>query len=135
MSMRNILVRSVLIGLAGIAAIGTIFGAGFLVGRRSAQYDSLSASRGGHGAIGKIQKIDGASLTVRLANGATLVIVTNSQTRIEKGMTKTTRLAFSDLKASDNILVIGEPNAQGFILARMIRVSDTPPLTPTPSGL
>jgi len=134
--------RYALLALVSVGALGTIFGAGFFVGRWSARANLSSASplrriiaTGGHGAIGAVSQIEGTTITIQTRDGATQIIMTDSQTRVERDLVKPTKLALRDLKVGDQIIVVGAPNAQGQIKAKLIRVLPTPALTPTPTGL
>lgn len=134
--------RYALLALLGACVLGTVFGAGFFVGRWSARRDLSGASPlrrfipvGRHGAIGTVVQIEGTTITIQSRDGATQSILTDSQTRIERGATKTVKLTLDDLKVRDQIIVVGTPNAQGQIKANLIRVLPMPVLTPTPTGL
>jgi hypothetical protein len=128
------------LALVGVVLLGTVLGAGFYVGRRSARSNATPVGRritlpGGHGAVGKIQLIEGTTITLQTRDGAMQIILTDNQTRIERGLTKTTKLTLRDLKIGDQIIVVGTSNAQGQITAKLIRVLATSALTPTPTGL
>lgn len=135
--------RYALIVFIGACVLGTVFGAGFFVGRwsgRASLPSALPASRtilpsSGHGAIGKIVQIEGTTLTLQTREGATQTILIETKTRIERGALKPTKLTARDLKVGDHIIVVGAPNAQRQIRANLIRVLPTPTLTPTPTGL
>lgn len=133
--------RNLLIALGGLVMVGLIFGAGFLIGRRSTRANRAAPAApnnsviSGHGAIGEIVQIENETITLQTHDGATQIIVTNKNTRIERGLQKTTRLTLRDLKPGDRILVIGAPDGKGQIDAKLIRVIERPALTPTPSGL
>jgi hypothetical protein len=135
--------RYALFALAGVCLLGTVFGAGFFAGRWSIRTRSVSPAAsaqrailsGGHGAIGKITQIEDTRLLLETRDGTTRTILTDNQTRVERGVTRMTRLAFRDLKIGDQIIVIGTPNKQGHIKAKVIRVFPIPTLTPTPTGL
>ena len=132
--------RRLLFALAGVCVLGTVFGAGFFAGRWSARNQLPPTVQrfifpAGHGAFGKITQIEGATITLQTRDGATQTILTDSQTRVERGGPKTTKLNLRDLKVGDQIIVTGAPNAQGQIKAKLIRVLNPPALTPTPTGL
>ncbi|MEW5720832.1 MAG: DUF5666 domain-containing protein [Chloroflexota bacterium] len=132
--------RYVFLAFVGVLALGTVFGAGFFAGRWSARNQLAPLTQRfifptGHGAVGKITQIEGATITLQTRNGARQTILTDSQTRFDRGGTKITKLSLRDLKVGDQIIVTGTPNAQGQIKAKSIRVLAVPALTPTPSGL
>ena len=123
-----------------VLVLGTIFGAGFFTGRWSVRGQLAPSTQRfilstGHGAVGKITQIEGTTLTLQTRNGVTQTILTDGQTRFDRGGIKITKLNLRDLKVGDQIIVIGTPNAQGQIKAKLIRVLPMPTLTPTPTGL
>ena len=132
--------RYAFFAFVGMLVLGTIFGAGFFSGRWSARNRLAPLVQrfvfpSGHGAVGKITQIEAAAITLQTRDGATQTILTDSQTRVERGDPKTTKLNLRDLKVGDQIIVTGAPNAQGQIKAKLIRVLNPPALTPTPTGL
>jgi len=134
--------RYALLALVGICVLGTVFGAGFFVGRWSVRATLSSASpnrmvlpSSGHGAIGKIVQIEGTTLTLQTRDGATQTILIENKSRIERGIAKSPKLTARDLKVGDHIIVVGTPNAQRQIRANLIRILPVPTLTPTPTGL
>jgi hypothetical protein len=135
--------RYVLYIVLGICVLGTVFGVGFFVGRWRG-YASASGTpalprplqpSSGHGAIGKITRIEGTTLTLQAHDGTIQTILVENRTRIERGTVKPTRLTLRDLQVGDRVIVVGKPNAQGQIKANVIRVLLAPTLTPTPTGL
>ena len=79
-----------------------------------------------HGAIGKIIKIDPTSITVLDGKDKIeKVIDINDKTEIRK-MRDTA--VIGDLKVDDFVVVIGVPNAEGQIEARLIRIMPEPTL-------
>jgi preprotein translocase subunit YajC len=122
----------------GLIAFGTVlalwiaFSAGIFVGRfgrldgRGTTQFIFRPFNGAHGAVGTIQNIEGQTITMQLRDGTTQGILVDSQTRIERNRQNS---LLGNLKAGDQVLVIGSPNAQGQITARWIRVVD--PNTPS----
>ncbi|MCX7838008.1 MAG: DUF5666 domain-containing protein [Anaerolineae bacterium] len=136
------LIRYALFGLAGLAIVGTVFGVGFFVGRSqvhpSAVKPVVGLPRSEHGAIGKITRIEGNTLTIQKANGTQQTVLIENRTRIERSVSanKMVKIKPSDLQVGDRVIVVGTPNERGYICAVVIRILPTPPLlTPTPSGL
>ena len=135
--------RYFLFALVGAGMLGTVFGAGFFVGRWSTRTNSPFASPLGqriipssrHGAVGKVLQIEGTTITLQSRDGTSHTILTDSQTRFERGIAKATKLTLRDLKIGDQVIIVGTPNAQGQIKAKLIRVLQVPTLTSTPSGL
>jgi hypothetical protein len=132
--------RYAFFAFVGMLVLGTVFGAGFFVGRWSARGQLAPLVQRlifptGHGAVGKIKQIETATITLQTRDGAMQTILTDSQTRVERGGPKTTKLNLRDLRVGDQIIITGVPNAQGQIKAKLIRVLNPPALTPTPTGL
>ena len=132
--------RHAFFAFVGMLVLGTAFGAGFFTGHWSARNQLAPLVQRfvfptGHGAVGKITQIEGTTITLQTRDGATQTILTDSQTRVERGGPKTAKLNLRDLKVGDQIIVTGAPNAQGQIKAKLIRVLNPPALTPTPTGL
>ena len=122
--------------LGSVLILGLAFGAGFFAGRMSARPDvGAGFSRvilGGHGAIGRIQSIEGQTITLEVNAGATQIVLVNAETVYERGPRRRP-IALSDLKVGDRVAVIGAPNADGHIVAKTINQFVTL-ATPTPSG-
>ena len=73
---------------------------------------------GAHGIFGTILKNEGDSLIITGANKIEQVVKLNGQTLIRRG---SETIKVSDLAISEGIIVVGEPNNQGEILAKLIR--------------
>ncbi len=73
----------------------------------------------GHSGLGQIIKIEGGSLVVKDRGNVEKTILVGEQTSLIKGFES---LKMSDLKIDDRIIVIGRPNDQGQIEAKLIRV-------------
>ncbi|KKR07501.1 MAG: hypothetical protein UT32_C0010G0018 [Parcubacteria group bacterium GW2011_GWC2_39_14] len=72
-----------------------------------------------NGVFGQIIKIEGNDLVVKGDKDIEKLIVVGAKTIINRGRETVTQ---ADLKVTDNIVVIGEPNAEGKIEAKLIRV-------------
>jgi hypothetical protein len=135
--MQNKWLKYGLLALGVILLAGIVFGAGILVGRLSVRGSNPSSRlfqrgflfSGAHGATGVIEEIQDKSLAVRLRDGTTQVILIDNSTRVERNLKKA---GLGDLKVGDRIVVVGTPDPQGRLKARLIRVIDlkTPPPTP-----
>ena len=129
--------KTILVALGILCAFVVVFGAGFWLGRTSeTSFSSVAPyarnpTRSGHGATGIIQEISDQKIVLRTRDGATQVILVNGETRFDKGFKQVSQ---SDLKVNDRIIVLGSPNAQGEIVARLVGLvdSDSPRL---PHGL
>lgn len=82
----------------------------------------------GYGAVGKIIKLDSSSLIVSDSSNIEKVILLDKNTEIRKFRDS---ISVNDLKIDDFIVVIGTPNEQGQIVAKLIRVMPYPPETST----
>ena len=134
----------VIIGLAGFVVLVLVFGAGVKVGTIKARYSyrwaenyhrNFAGPRGGffsdwrnsprgefinaHGVFGSIVKIDGNTVITKGRDDVEKTVLVSENTLIQKGRETAT---LSDLKADDNVVIIGSPNDQGQIEAKIIRV-------------
>ncbi len=128
--MRNKWLRFGLILVGTVLALAIVFGAGIFVGRMGGRANALHPIRwftiffsGAHGAVGRVEKIDGQTLTLELRDGSPQTVLLDSQTRIEKNRQ---RITAGDLHSDDQIQVIGSPGDQGSIRARWVRVMIQP---------
>jgi len=135
-----------IIGIAGFVIVGLIFGAGMFVGGMKAKFsyrwaesyhknfagpregflgDWQSFPRGdfieGHGAFGEIIQISDTDLVVKGRGDVEKVIITTEDTTIQKGRETIKK---EELKVGDQIVIIGSPNEEGQIEAKLIRVFD-----------
>lgn len=74
---------------------------------------------GAHGVLGRIIKIDDPVLVVEDRGNTEINVIVDSRTSIVKARDN---IKLSDLNVDDSIVVIGEPDNQGRISARLIRV-------------
>ena len=79
----------------------------------------------GHGAIGKIIKIEIPTIIVQDKNNTEKVILLKDDTKIEK-MAKDIKV--NELAIDNFIIVIGSPNDKGQIEAKLLRVMPVPEL-------
>ncbi|MBU6414658.1 hypothetical protein KGQ34_00205 [Patescibacteria group bacterium] len=73
-----------------------------------------------HGTFGAIIKIDGNTVIVKGKDEAEKIILVSASTTTIESRRET--LQASDLKVDDQVVVIGSPNEQGQIEAKLIRV-------------
>lgn len=73
----------------------------------------------GHGAFGQIIKIDDSTIVIKGESDVEKVIITTDKTKIQS---RRETVKASDLKIDDRIVVIGSPNEQGQIEAKLIRL-------------
>lgn len=145
------ILKWLVIGLAGLGAIVLIFSFGVFVGGMKARFSYKWAEsyhknfagpkagflgdwRGtfplpgefieGHGAFGEIIKIDEATLIMESKpQDIEKVIVINDDTLLKKGRATINK---DELRVGVQIVVIGSPNGEGQIEAKLIRVFDKP---------
>ncbi len=137
--------KIVIIGLATTIVILFIFALGLFVGYRKASFSlnwgenyhrNFGGPRNGlfgpfdgrdyidaHGVFGQIIKIDSSTLVIKGQNNVERVILVNDGTTINKFQDTITS---ANLKTDDFIVVVGEPNNDGQIVAKLIRVLPPP---------
>jgi hypothetical protein len=137
----------IIIGLAGFVVIILIFGAGIFVGGTKARFSyrwaesyhkNFAGPQGGffgdwrtlpppgdfiegHGTFGEIIKINDSDLIVKGQGDVEKVILITKDTTIERGRDT---LKKEELKVGDQVVIIGSPNEQGQIEAKLIRIFD-----------
>ena len=72
-----------------------------------------------HGTVGKVVKIDGDTIVMQGQDNVEKTVIVSAGTLIR--MNEKT-LGVSDLKPDERIVVLGNPNPQGQIEAKFIRV-------------
>jgi len=146
-SSRDIL-KGIIIGLAVFIVIVLIFGAGIFVGGMKARFSyrwaesyhkNFAGPQGGffgdwrapipipfpgdfiesHGTFGQIIKIEGNTLIIKGRGDVEKVVLVTEKTIIQSGRKD---IKISDLKVDDQVVIIGSPNEQGQIEAKLIRV-------------
>ncbi len=139
------LIQGVIIGIIVIALVLVVFEAGVLVGYRKARFTYGMAERyyknfeganaeaqkgtrnvfeikdlpGGHGAVGRIISINFPQLVISGPDNVEKVITLSTSTMIIKFRDSAST---TDLVADANIAVIGEPDGEGQIWAKLIRI-------------
>lgn len=135
----------IIIGLAGFVIIVLVFGTGMFVGQMKARFSyrwaesyhkNFAGPQGGffgdwrtlpppgdfiegHGTFGEIIKINDSDLIVKGQGDVEKVILITKDTTIERGRDT---LKKEELKVGDSIVIIGSPNEQGQIEAKLIRI-------------
>ena len=127
--------------VAGLVILLFVFHIGVMVGYRKASFsyrwgESYHRNFGGpregfghnffekdfidsHGTFGQVIKIDGTSLVVKGRRDAEKVIVVKNDTVIRKGQDNA---LLADIKINDYIVTVGQPDADGKIEAKLIRI-------------
>jgi hypothetical protein len=119
--------KNIIMGIVGGLIIG--FGAGYLVPHRAAApagpggYSGTFARGGGRTgaggiAAGQILSADATSITLKLPNGNTQIVLIGGSTQIMKTATGTV----SDLSAGKDVVVTGSTNSDGSITAQSVQV-------------
>ncbi|MDP3990962.1 MAG: hypothetical protein U1C56_02525 [Candidatus Curtissbacteria bacterium] len=139
----------IIIGLLVVVVIVLVLGAGIFIGEKKANFsyrwaeqyhknfagprggffsDWQSFPRGdfieGHGAFGEVIQIDDAGLVVKGRGDVEKVILTTQDTTIQKGRETIKK---EELKIGDQIVIIGSPNEEGQIEAKLIRIFEGEP--------
>ena len=131
-----------LVGLFALIIALLIFQAGMFVGYRKAKFSYRMGDNfhrtfgerkggfargdfpGGHGTIGKIIKIDLPALVIEDKDNVEKIIIIKDDTAVRRFRES---VKTSDLKIDDYVVVIGAPNAESQIEARLIRIVPAPP--------
>jgi len=133
--------RVVLIGIGALIVLLSVFKLGMIVGFKKAGFTSrwsenyhrnFAGPKGGffmdfserdfikpHGTFGRIIKIELPVIAVAGENDAEKIVVLKNDTIIKRFREI---ISQNDLKIDDNIVVIGSPNEQGQIEAKLIRI-------------
>ena len=144
---RDIL-KWIIIGLAGFVIVILIFGIGMFVGGMKARFSyrwaesyhkNFAGPRGGflgdwrglpplpgefiesHGTFGEIIKINDSDFIIKGQGDIEKVIIITEDTVIKKGMATIKK---EELKIGNRVVVIGSPNEEGQIEAKLIRLFD-----------
>jgi hypothetical protein len=138
----------VIIAIGSFVIVVFIFGFGMFVGGIKARFsyrwaesyhENFAGPKGGffgnwqrmpplpgdfvqsHGTFGEIIKINNSDFVIKGQAEMEKIVLIKDDTVIEKGRTKITK---NDLKVGDQVVVIGSPNNQGQIEAKLIRLFD-----------
>jgi hypothetical protein len=135
----------IVIGFAAFAIVGLIFGLGMFVGGAKARFsyrwaesyhknfagpsagflgDWRSFSGGnfieGHGAFGEIIELRDTGFVIKGRGDVEKIVVTTKDTVVMKGR----ETVKNELKVGDSVVIIGSPNEEGQIEAKLIRIFD-----------
>ncbi len=114
-------------------SFGQFAGAGGGFGTRGGS-GATGARRGGNGAAGTILSVDANSMTVKLNDGSSKIVVLTGTTSINKAAAA----AVSDLSVGETVSAFGTTNSDGSITATNIQINPMmrgpggPSATPTP---
>jgi len=118
----------------GSFAAGTTGAAGAFQRYTGTRTGGTGARGGAGGAVtGSVLSIDATSLTVKLADGSTKIVLFGGSTTYSN----TAAATQSDLKVGNNVMVLGTPNSDGSVTATNVQINSMsfrPQGSPTPSG-
>ncbi|MFA5076108.1 MAG: hypothetical protein WC480_01685 [Patescibacteria group bacterium] len=142
--------KGLIIGLGVLIILLLVFKAGMVVGIKKADFscrwsDNYHRNFGGpqggflggfddrnfmdaHGVFGQIIKIDGQTLIIKGPDNVEKIVLLDGAS-IMRGKDN---IQPTELKIDDPIVVIGSPNNDGQIEAKLIRIM--PPMPPAPNG-
>lgn len=145
-----------LVGMGSIIVLLLVFQAGVSVGFRKARFSfmwgdnyhqAFGGPKGGvlrdfagkdfisgHGTAGAIVRIDANNIIIKGQDGIEKIVTISDQTSIKQGNSD---IKVADLKPDEPVVVIGSPNEDGSIRAKIIRIFDPnmrPPFPP-PFGI
>jgi len=127
-----------------IAAAGGFFGGmmyqknqtSSLAGAGRGSYAGRFGGQSGQGAAafrpvrGQVLSMDANSLTVKLSNGSTEIVVLSSST----AFMQSTKAALSDVKTGDTVNVVGTANSDGSVTAQQVQINPPQGGFPRPTG-
>jgi|SRR3989339_37342 len=145
------LFKAIILSIAVLIILVFVFGLGVFVGTKKADFsfrwaDQYHRNFGGpqrgffgdimgnqftnsNGVFGQILKIDGQILIIKGRGNAEKSILVSDKTSIIR---QRDNIKLFDLKTDDIVVVIGEPNDNGQIEAKLIRVLPPSPMTLRP---
>lgn len=133
--------------IGGFAVLLLVFGLGVFVGERKANFSfrwaeqyhrNFAGPAGGffqefarpgeeflesNGIIGEVMQINDQQIVVKGKNDTERMVNINDKTTIKY---QNRNMAIADLKAGDNVVIIGSPNEDGQLEAILIRVMPNP---------
>jgi len=144
----------VLIGLAGLILLLLVFQLGMFVGFRKANFAfrwgdnyhrMFGGPRGGfmrdfagrdftsgHGVAGTVISFDENTVVVKGSDDVEKVVITTPDTVVKRGRQT---IQLSSLNADDRVVIIGTPQDDGSIAAKLIRVFSPLEAPPSPAGM
>lgn len=152
MNINNILesklFKTIVLSIVALIMLVFVFGLGVFVGTKKANFSfrwadqyhrNFGGPQGGffndmasrqfadaNGVFGQIIKIDEQNLTIKGKDNVEKIILVNNETTINF---QRVTIKLSNLKIDDVVVVIGEPNDNGQIEAKLIRVLPPPPVS------
>ncbi len=133
--------KPIILTIAALLALAIVFRIGMFVGYRKAMYsydwgDNYHRMFGGpkrgffgefegrgfmdaHGIFGTVLKIDGNTMVIQDKDETEKDVLVGTSTSIRKG---NDAVALTNVSSTDRVVIIGAPNPQGQIDAKLIRV-------------
>jgi len=154
MNFKNIhqskLIQGIIIGIIAMIVFLFVFALGVTVGSHKAQFEGnfgdkfernfrdsgmpkigefgfggdLEMGPNSHGAVGQILTIDSSKMVITGPDNLEKIVLIKSDTLVREFRDEKT---LQDLKVGSFVVVIGIPNAQGEIEAKLIRIMPAPP--------
>jgi hypothetical protein len=142
------LFKGIILSIALLIVLSLVFSLGVFVGSKKANYSfqwaeayhrNFGGPQGGffggmmggdfidaNGVFGQVIKIDTTTsvLTIKGVDNVEKTVLADNRTAI---LFQRKNIKLSELKINDNVVVIGDPDANGQIKAELIRVMPTPP--------
>ena len=152
MSTNNILesklFKAIVLSMAALIILVFVFGLGVFVGTKKADFSfrwadqyhrNFAGPQGGffndmagrqfidaNGVFGEIIKIDGQTLTIKGGDNVEKIVLVGDEATV---VFQKKNIKLSELKVGDEVIVIGEPDDNGQIHAKLIRVLPLPPVS------
>lgn len=154
MNFKNIhqskLIQGIIIGIIAMIAFLFVFALGVIVGSHKAQFEGnfgdkfernfrdggmprigefgfggdLEMGPNSHGAVGQILTIDSSKMVITGPDNLEKIVLIKSDTLVREFRDEKT---LQDLKVGSFVVIIGTPNTQGEIEAKLIRIMPPPP--------
>ncbi len=99
----------------------SFFASGGQQGNNQGRRFGAGAGRNGGAVVGEILSADENSITVKLMDGSSKIVVVSSSTSINKAATASK----SDLKTGERVAVFGSTNSDGSVTAQNIQLNPT----------
>lgn len=139
---KNLIIVAVIAALA-FGAGGFFAGMKYQQSKVPARFAGFQGTRNGNGSSnnfrpvsGQIISVDDKSITVKMSDGSSKIVLISDQTQINQA----TSVTKSDLKTGINVAVVGQQNSDGSVTAQNIQLNpqefrgggNQPSPTPTP---
>lgn len=99
-------------------------------GRGYGRFGGMNGSNGMQAVRGQIVSVDSNSVTIKLSDGSSKIVVLPSSATIYK----TDKATTSDLSSGENVMVFGTTNSDGSVTAQMVQLNPMNRLNAMPSN-